>query len=86
MARKGKHGYSSTNILKDTHGSTMVLSTEFLPKAKSTIYSTAIGVGMDIGMAIIIVASSTPRMAPFLVVYPLEATKPHITDTIFSTL
>ena len=56
------------------------------PEAKSSIYSTAIGVGMDIRMAIIIVASSTPRMVPFLIMYPLEATKPHITDTIFSTL
>jgi len=64
----------------------MVLSTEFLPREKSTIYSTAIGVGMDIRMAIIIVASSTPRMAPFLIKYPLEATKTHISDTIFSTL
>jgi len=53
--------------------------------AKSTIYSTAIGVGMDIRMAIIIVASSTPIMVPFLIKYPLEATKIHISDTIFST-
>ena len=85
MPRKGKHGYSSTNILGDTHGSTMVLSTVYLPKAKSTIYSTAIGVGMDIRTAIIIVVSSTRMMTPFLIMYPLEATKPHITDTIFST-
>jgi len=58
---------------------------EFLPKAKSTIYSTAIGVGMDIRTAIIIVASSTPMMTPFLIKYPLEATKIHISDTIFCT-
>ena len=31
------------------------------------------------------VVSSTPMMVPFLIMYPLEATKPHITDTIFST-
>jgi hypothetical protein len=55
------------------------------PEAKSSIYSTAIGIGMDIRTAIIIVASPTPRMAPFLIKYPLEATKIHISDTIFST-
>ena len=55
------------------------------PEAKSSIYSTAIGVGMEIRMAIIVVASSTPIMVPFLIKYPLEATNTHISDTIFST-